>query len=111
MRRVPETVPPSCPVDPTPPGPTSRRSSREDLLDALMWGQAASDPPGMREGPFRAPSSPPETPEPTKKLKRPRRIILLVKAGQAVDDFISQLEPYLEKGDICGARRRRIHRA
>ncbi|WVQ62576.1 6-phosphogluconate dehydrogenase, decarboxylating 1 [Kwoniella sp. B9012] len=34
------------------------------------------------------------------KLQRPRRIILLVKAGQAVDDFIAQLEPYLEKGDI-----------
>lgn len=33
-------------------------------------------------------------------LKRPRRIILLVKAGDAVDAFISQLEPYLEKGDI-----------
>ncbi|GJN88742.1 hypothetical protein Rhopal_001710-T1 [Rhodotorula paludigena] len=35
-----------------------------------------------------------------KKLKRPRKIILLVKAGSAVDDFIKQLEPYLEKGDI-----------
>jgi 6-phosphogluconate dehydrogenase len=35
-----------------------------------------------------------------KNLKRPRRIILLVKAGKAVDDFIAQLEPYLEKGDI-----------
>ena len=34
------------------------------------------------------------------KLKKPRRIILLVKAGPAVDDFISQLEPFLEKGDI-----------
>lgn len=34
------------------------------------------------------------------KLKRPRKIILLVKAGSAVDSFISQLEPYLEKGDI-----------
>ena len=34
------------------------------------------------------------------KLKRPRKIILLVKAGPAVDSFISQLEPYLEKGDI-----------
>lgn len=33
-------------------------------------------------------------------MKRPRRIILLVKAGKAVDDFIAQLEPYLEKGDI-----------
>ncbi|KAI0048393.1 6-phosphogluconate dehydrogenase [Auriscalpium vulgare] len=34
------------------------------------------------------------------KLKRPRKIVLLVKAGSAVDDFIAQLEPYLEKGDI-----------
>ena len=34
------------------------------------------------------------------KLKKPRRIILLVKAGRAVDDFIGQLEPHLEKGDI-----------
>ena len=33
-------------------------------------------------------------------LKRPRRIILLVKAGAAVDAFIEQLLPYLEKGDI-----------
>lgn len=34
------------------------------------------------------------------KLKKPRKIILLVKAGQAVDDFIAQLLPVLEKGDI-----------
>jgi 6-phosphogluconate dehydrogenase len=34
------------------------------------------------------------------KLKRPRKIILLVKAGSAVDDFIGQLTPHLEKGDI-----------
>jgi 6-phosphogluconate dehydrogenase len=34
------------------------------------------------------------------KLKTPRKIILLVKAGPAVDDFIKQLEPHLEKGDI-----------
>ncbi|KAF8587364.1 6-phosphogluconate dehydrogenase [Ramaria rubella] len=34
------------------------------------------------------------------KLKTPRMIVLLVKAGPAVDDFIAQLEPYLEKGDI-----------
>ncbi|MBW0475600.1 hypothetical protein O181_015315 [Austropuccinia psidii MF-1] len=33
-------------------------------------------------------------------LKRPRRIILLVKAGAAVDAFIQQLEPHLEQGDI-----------
>ncbi|SCZ95953.1 BZ3500_MvSof-1268-A1-R1_Chr8-1g09906 [Microbotryum saponariae] len=34
------------------------------------------------------------------KLKTPRKIILLVKAGDAVDNFIEQLEPHLEKGDI-----------
>lgn len=33
-------------------------------------------------------------------LKRPRRIILLVKAGSPVDAFIDQLLPHLEKGDI-----------
>ncbi|KAG8505569.1 6-phosphogluconate dehydrogenase, decarboxylating, partial [Galemys pyrenaicus] len=34
------------------------------------------------------------------KLKKPRRIILLVKAGQAVDDFIEKLVPLLDAGDI-----------
>ena len=33
-------------------------------------------------------------------LKKPRRIILLVKAGPAVDQFISSLLPHLEEGDI-----------
>ena len=33
-------------------------------------------------------------------LQKPRRIMLMVKAGQAVDDFIEQLLPLLEKGDI-----------
>jgi len=33
-------------------------------------------------------------------LKTPRKIMLMVKAGQAVDDFIELLIPYLEKGDI-----------
>ena len=33
-------------------------------------------------------------------LKRPRRVMLLVQAGPAVDDFIGQLIPLLEKGDI-----------
>ena len=33
-------------------------------------------------------------------LKRPRRIMLMVKAGPVVDNFIEQLLPYLEKGDI-----------
>lgn len=34
------------------------------------------------------------------KLKTPRKIVLLVKAGSAVDAFIDQLVPHLEKGDI-----------
>jgi 6-phosphogluconate dehydrogenase len=33
-------------------------------------------------------------------LKRPRRVMLMVKAGQPVDDFIEQLLPLLEPGDI-----------
>ncbi len=33
-------------------------------------------------------------------LKRPRRIMLMVKAGQPVDDFINLLAPHLEEGDI-----------
>ena len=34
------------------------------------------------------------------KLKRPRRIMLMVKAGAAVDEFIEHLLPLLEPGDI-----------
>ncbi|GFU63862.1 6-phosphogluconate dehydrogenase, decarboxylating [Trichonephila clavipes] len=34
------------------------------------------------------------------KLKKPKRIMLLVKAGDAVDAFIKQLVPLLEPGDI-----------
>ncbi|KAJ1732680.1 phosphogluconate dehydrogenase (decarboxylating) gnd1 [Coemansia sp. Benny D160-2] len=34
------------------------------------------------------------------KLKRPRKIMLLVKAGPAVDKFIEKLLPHLEEGDI-----------
>src|SRR5258705_4213698 len=33
-------------------------------------------------------------------LKRPRRVMMLVKAGAPVDEFIEQLIPHLEKGDI-----------
>jgi len=33
-------------------------------------------------------------------LKRPRKVILLVKAGPPVDEFIDLLVPHLEKGDI-----------
>uniref|UniRef100_A0A9J2P7I2 6-phosphogluconate dehydrogenase, decarboxylating n=1 Tax=Ascaris lumbricoides TaxID=6252 RepID=A0A9J2P7I2_ASCLU len=38
--------------------------------------------------------------EMAKKLKRPRRVLLLVKAGEAVDSMIAKMLPYLEKGDI-----------
>jgi len=33
-------------------------------------------------------------------LARPRRIMLMVKAGQPVDDFIALLLPHLDKGDL-----------
>jgi len=33
-------------------------------------------------------------------LKKPRRVMLMVKAGQAVDAFIEKLLPHLEAGDI-----------
>ncbi|MFM8571715.1 MAG: decarboxylating NADP(+)-dependent phosphogluconate dehydrogenase [Pirellula sp.] len=35
-----------------------------------------------------------------KNLKRPRVVMMLVKAGPAVDDLINQLTPHLEPGDI-----------
>jgi len=38
--------------------------------------------------------------EMVQKLKRPRRIVILVKAGSAVDGMIDNLVPLLEKGDI-----------
>jgi len=33
-------------------------------------------------------------------LEKPRKIILMVKAGQPVDDMINELLPYLEPGDL-----------
>src|SRR2546422_179628 len=33
-------------------------------------------------------------------LKKPRRVMLMVKAGEAVDEFIERLLPHLEPGDI-----------
>src|SRR4030043_1382709 len=33
-------------------------------------------------------------------LERPRKILLMVKAGQPVDEMISQLTPLLEPGDL-----------
>lgn len=39
-------------------------------------------------------------PELVSALKSPRRIMLMVKAGDPVDEFIDQLVPHLSKGDI-----------
>lgn len=33
-------------------------------------------------------------------LEKPRKMIIMVKAGKAVDDTIAQLKPYISKGDI-----------
>jgi 6-phosphogluconate dehydrogenase len=33
-------------------------------------------------------------------IKRPRKIMMMVKAGKAVDDVIASVSPFLEKGDI-----------
>jgi len=38
--------------------------------------------------------------EMVKLLKRPRRVMLMVKAGKPVDEFIEQVLPHLEAGDI-----------
>eukprot|EP01063_Lacrimia_lanifica_P024164 TRINITY_DN32127_c0_g1_i1.p2 TRINITY_DN32127_c0_g1~~TRINITY_DN32127_c0_g1_i1.p2 ORF type:complete len:548 (+),score=272.57 TRINITY_DN32127_c0_g1_i1:60-1703(+) len=35
-----------------------------------------------------------------RQLKRPRKVMLMVKAGQPVDDFIESVLPYLDLGDI-----------
>src|SRR5512137_246816 len=34
------------------------------------------------------------------RLKRPRRVMLMVKAGKPVDDFIALLLPHLAPGDV-----------
>src|SRR4029078_8199472 len=39
-------------------------------------------------------------PEMTQMLKKPRRVMLMVKAGKPVDEFIEHLLPHLEPGDI-----------
>jgi len=33
-------------------------------------------------------------------LEKPRKIMLMVKVGKPIDDFIEKLLPFLEKGDI-----------
>jgi 6-phosphogluconate dehydrogenase len=33
-------------------------------------------------------------------IESPRKIMMMVKAGKPVDDFIEQIIPYLDKGDV-----------
>src|SRR5262245_56848724 len=40
------------------------------------------------------------SPELIQALKKPRRVMLMVKAGPTVDEMIESLLPHLEKGDI-----------
>ena len=57
---------------PAPSGPTCVTQGPESVLaeidssTGLSRSQASTVPPGMSEGPRRAPSSPPDTPMPTK---------------------------------------------
>ena len=37
-------------------------------------------------------------------LERPRKVMMLVKAGKAVDDFIDLLIPHLEEGAVRSGR-------
>ena len=39
-------------------------------------------------------------PDLVNKLEKPRKIMMMVRAGQVVDDFIAQLVPLLDEGDI-----------
>src|SRR6185503_3201578 len=39
-------------------------------------------------------------PEMVQMLKKPRRVMLMVKAGKPVDEFIEHILPHLEPGDI-----------
>src|SRR5438132_3216513 len=36
----------------------------------------------------------------TKAIERPRRIMMMIKAGSPVDETIEKISPYLEKGDV-----------
>jgi len=59
-------------------------------VDHLLAGRAK----GLHFLPAHTPA------ELVQKLERPRKIVLLVKAGQPVDWTVEQLRPYLEPGDI-----------
>lgn len=53
-----------------------------------------------QEGAGRKISGASDIPELVSRLKKPRRVMMLVKAGKPVDEFIERLLPHLEPGDI-----------
>jgi 6-phosphogluconate dehydrogenase len=61
-----------------------------DKTDAFIHGRASGKQ-------FVGPKSVPEFVD---ALERPRRILLMVKAGKAVDAVVDELKPHLEPGDI-----------
>jgi 6-phosphogluconate dehydrogenase len=63
---------------------------RSDAVDAFVNGRGA----GKQVVGTRSPQ------ELCAALERPRRIMMLVKAGEAVDWTIVQIKPYLDKGDV-----------
>lgn len=63
---------------------------RQTVVDAFLNGRAK----GL---PILATSSLPEFVD---SLKKPRKIMLMIKAGQPVDDVIEQLLPLIEPGDV-----------
>src|ERR1700733_11915453 len=46
-----------------------------DWRTSFTYGHASSFPPGMMDGPYRAPSSPPDTPVPTNRKPFPARYL------------------------------------
>src|SRR5438874_748387 len=64
-------------------------------------GHAAADPPGMMDGPFSAPSSPPETPVPM--YRNPfasRSFVRRMVSGKCELPPSIRMSPFLSKGDI-----------
>jgi 6-phosphogluconate dehydrogenase len=69
---------------------------------AAVYNRTTSVVDGFINGPARGMSIVPtySLEEMVAALKRPRRVMMLVKAGQPVDDFIARLIPILDPGDI-----------
>ena len=88
---------------PAPSGPTCVTHGPASVFAAMasstsrMIGHASFEPPGISDGPNRAPSSPPDTPQPTKWMPgRPQRRLaaprVLEPRVAAVDDDVAAVE-------------------